>query len=108
MTNPIALAKAILCRETLCFRGQRSDSTEWEYVVKFTWLSDKGQGKERMLLKLTKVRGVIGIAEWFHYEQVAIDGSLENIANLQKGMKFGALWRLSNKISWVGNGTEPS
>jgi hypothetical protein len=51
--KPVASQKAIVCRGTTCYRGRRIDSTEWEYVVKFTWPSDKRQ-REGELLKLTK------------------------------------------------------
>lgn len=46
------------------YRGKRSDSTEWDYVVKFAWPSDKRQ----------RERGVTGVAECFHHEQIAING----------------------------------
>jgi hypothetical protein len=49
--KPIALTKAIVCRGTTCYRGRRSDSTEWEYVVKFAWPSDKRQ-RDLLLLYL--------------------------------------------------------
>jgi len=51
------------------------DSTEWEYVIKFAWPSDKRQ-QEARLLKLAKERGVTGIAEWFNHEQISIDDEL--------------------------------
>jgi len=34
-------------------------------------------------------RGVTGVAEWFHHEQIAIDGSEDTIASLRKGIEFG-------------------
>ncbi len=60
--KPIASTKAIVCRGTTCYRGRRLDSTDWEYVVKFAWPSDKRQ-REGRLLKLAKERGVTGVAE---------------------------------------------
>jgi hypothetical protein len=71
--KPIASTKAIVCRGTTCYRGRRSNLTGWEYVVKFAWPSDKRQ-EEGRLLKLAKERGVTGVAEWVHHEQIAIDG----------------------------------
>jgi hypothetical protein len=44
--KPIASTKAIVCRGTTCYRGRRSNSTAWEYVVKFAWPLIKGSGKE--------------------------------------------------------------
>ena len=105
--KPIASTKAIVCRGTTCYRGRRSDSARWEYVVKFAWPSDKRK-REGRLLKLARERGVTGVAEWFHHEQIAIDGSMDTIASLRKGMKFGLPRKPSNKASWVDNGTESS
>jgi hypothetical protein len=33
--KPIALTKAIVCREITCYRGRRPGLTDWEYVMKF-------------------------------------------------------------------------
>jgi hypothetical protein len=41
--KPIASTKAIVYRGTTCYRGRRPGSTDWEYVVKFAWPSDKRQ-----------------------------------------------------------------
>jgi hypothetical protein len=76
-------------------------------VVKFTWPSDKRQ-REGRLLKLARERGVTGVAEWFHYKQITIDGSMDTIASLRKGLKFGLPRKLSNKASWVDTSTESS
>ncbi|KAH6667434.1 hypothetical protein B0J14DRAFT_619990 [Halenospora varia] len=105
--KPIASTKAIVYRGTTCYRGRRSDSIDWEYVVKFAWPSDK-RHREGDLLKLGKERGVKGIAEWFNHEQIAIDGSPDTIASLRKGMEFGPPQKLSIKASWVDNGMESS
>jgi hypothetical protein len=105
--KPIASRKATVCRGTTCYRGKRSDSTGWEYVVKFAWPSDKRQ-REGRLLKLARERGATSVAQWFHHEQIAIDGSMDTIASLRKGMEFGLPRKLSNKASWVDNGTESS
>jgi hypothetical protein len=105
--KPIASTKAIVCRGITCYRGMRSNSTGWEYVVKFAWPSDKRQGEGR-LLKLARERRVIGVAEWFYHEQIVIDGSEDTIASLQKGMEFGQPQKPSNKASWVDTGTESS
>lgn len=39
--RPIASTKAIVCRGTTCYRGKRPGLTDWEYVVKFAWPSNK-------------------------------------------------------------------
>jgi hypothetical protein len=47
--KPIASTKAIVCRGTTCYRGRRFGTTEWEYVVKFAWSSDKRKREGRLL-----------------------------------------------------------
>jgi hypothetical protein len=101
---PIAWTKAIVCRGTTCYRGKGPSSTDWEYVVKFAWPSEKRQ-QEGRLLKLAKDSGVTGIAEYFHHEEVTIDGLPDTIANLRGGMEFGAPRKPSTKASWVNNKT---
>jgi hypothetical protein len=76
-------------------------------VVKFTWPFDKRQ-REGDLLKLAKERGVKGIAEWFHYEQITFDGNPDTIAYFRRGMKFGAPRKLLSKASWVDGSVESS
>ena len=105
--KPIASTKAIVCRGTTCYRGRRSDSTEWEYVVKFAWPSDKRQ-REGELLKLAKERGVTGIAVWFNHEQITIDGGPDTISHFRRDMKFGTPRKLSSKASWVDCSAESS
>jgi hypothetical protein len=105
--KPIASTKAIVCRGTTCYRGRRSDSTEWEYVVKFAWPSDKRQ-REGELLKLAKERGVTGIATWFNHEQIVTDGDPDTISHFRRDMKFGRPRKLSSKASWVDGSPESS
>ncbi|TGO43961.1 hypothetical protein BCON_0689g00010 [Botryotinia convoluta] len=105
--EPIASTKAIVCRGTTCYRGRRSDSTEWEYVVKFAWPSDKRQ-REGELLKLAKERGVTGIAMWFNHEQIVIDSDSDTISHFRRDMKFGRPRKLSSKASWVDGSPESS
>jgi hypothetical protein len=105
--KPIASTKAIVCRGTLCYRGRRPGSMDWEYVVKFAWPSDKRQ-REGELLKLAKERGVTGIAMWFNHEQITIDGDPDTISHFRREMKFGTPRRLSSKASWVDSNPESS
>ena len=105
--KPIASTnKAIVCRGTTCYRSRGIHPVP-EHVVKFAWPSDKRQ-REGRLLKLAKERGVTGIAEWVHDEQVSIDGILDTIANLRRGMKFGESRKLSSKALWVDSPTDSS
>jgi hypothetical protein len=64
--------------------------------------------REGRLLKLAKERGFTEVTEWVHNEQVTIDGTLDSIPNLRRGMKFGARRKLSSKSFWVDSGAESS
>ena len=105
--KPIASTKAIVCRGTTCYRGRRHGSTDWEYVVKFAWPSDKRQ-REGELLKLAKEKGVTGIAVWFNHEQITIDGDPDTISHLRRDMKFGSPRRPLKKAFWVDSSPESS
>jgi hypothetical protein len=59
-------------------------------------------------LKLAKEKGVIGIAMWFNYEQIVIDGDPDTISYFRRDMKFGRLRKLSSKASWVDGSPESS
>ncbi|KAI9770965.1 MAG: hypothetical protein M1840_002669 [Geoglossum simile] len=80
--EPIALQHTIVCRGTTCYRARRVGAKNWEFVVKFSWRSDKRQA-EGELLRLAKERGVWGVAQLFGYQD------LDNIANLRQGLQFG-------------------
>ncbi|TAQ84872.1 hypothetical protein B7494_g6812 [Chlorociboria aeruginascens] len=94
--KPIASQKAVVSRGTACYRGRQHGTTEWKYVVKFAWPSGK-RHQEGRLLKLAKERGVIGIAQWVHDEEVFIDGVADTIANLRDGLEFSKLRKISSK-----------
>ncbi|KFZ22993.1 hypothetical protein V502_02529 [Pseudogymnoascus sp. VKM F-4520 (FW-2644)] len=67
--KPLAWQRGIICRGTACYRGRNKDPGGWKHMVKFAWPSDK-RCREGDLLKLAKERGVKGIAEWVHHEQI--------------------------------------
>ncbi len=67
--KPLAWQRGIICRGTACYRGRNKDPGGLEHMVKFAWPSDK-RCREGDLLKLAKERGVKGIAEWVHHEQI--------------------------------------
>ena len=79
--RPIAFQQAIVCRGTTCYRAKRQESECWEFVVKFSWRSDR-RGAEGVLLKLAKERNVWGVARVFGHHD------LESIAYLRRGMEF--------------------
>ncbi|KAH8812673.1 hypothetical protein F5884DRAFT_832286 [Xylogone sp. PMI_703] len=105
--KPIASQRAVVCRGTACYRGRECNSEDWKYVVKFAWPSDKRQ-REGKLLKLATERGVKGIAQWFHHEQVLIDGNPDTIAGLRSSMEFEQPRKLSTKVLWVDGATDSS
>jgi hypothetical protein len=80
--EPIAFQHAIVCRGTTCYRARRPGAKDWEFVVKFSWRSDKRRA-EGELLQLTKERGVWGVARLFGYQD------LTSIAELRQGLQFG-------------------
>ncbi|KAI9775541.1 MAG: hypothetical protein M1816_005896 [Peltula sp. TS41687] len=80
--RPIAFQRAIVCRGTTCYRAKRPNSERWEFVVKFSWRSDKRRA-EGDLLRLAKERNVWGVARLFGHQD------LETIADLRQGLGFG-------------------
>jgi hypothetical protein len=80
--KPIALQHAIICRGTTCYRAKRSGAKDWEFVVKFSWRSDKRRA-EGELLQLAKERDVWGVARLFGYQD------LKEINDLRQGLQFG-------------------
>ncbi|KAL9098225.1 MAG: hypothetical protein Q9163_006079 [Psora crenata] len=81
--KPIAYQHAIVCRGTTCYRAKRLNTVDWEFVVKFSWRSDKRRA-EGELLQLAKDRRVWGVAQLFGYQD------LNSIANLRRGLHFGS------------------
>ena len=57
--KPIAFQRAIICRGSICYRAKRRHSKSWEFLVKFSWRSDKKRA-EGELLRLAKERGCLG------------------------------------------------
>src|SRR2546421_5312658 len=57
LAEALAFQRAIVCRGTSCFRAKRIRSTNSQYVVKFSWRSDK-QAPEGKLLKFPQQRQV--------------------------------------------------
>ena len=80
-TTPFVKQRAIVCRETTCFR-----TSDQKAVVKFSWTSDKRQC-ESELLRLAHEKGVEGVAELIGYEQ------LTTIDELRGGMIFPSCHR---------------
>ena len=79
--SPIAYQRAIVCRGTACFRAMALDSEYPQYVVKFSWTSDR-RAPETELLRLARQRGVSGVAELFGHRQIA------SIKEMREGLTF--------------------
>ncbi|KAI9765252.1 MAG: hypothetical protein M1839_005599 [Geoglossum umbratile] len=92
--EPIALQHAIVCSGTTCYRAKRLGVENWEFMVKFSWRSDKRRA-EGELLRLAKERGVRGVARLFGYQD------LDSITNLRQGLQFG-------KPRWFSSATSGS
>ncbi|KAH0562856.1 hypothetical protein GP486_002529 [Trichoglossum hirsutum] len=90
--KPIAFQHAIVCRGTTCYRAKRLGAENWEFVIKFSWRSDKRRA-EGELLRLAKEREVWGVARLFGYQD------LDSIANLRQGLQFGEPRKSSPAIS---------
>jgi hypothetical protein len=93
--RPIAFQRAIVCRGTTCYRAKGQNSKKWEFVVKFSWRSDKRRA-EGDLLRLAKERNVWGVAHLFSHQD------LEIIADLRQKMEFGRprTFRLASENSF--------
>jgi hypothetical protein len=44
--RPITFQSATVCRGTICYRAKRQNSKRWEFVIKFSWRSDKRLQKD--------------------------------------------------------------
>ena len=80
--QPIAFQRAIVCRGTTCYRAKRQGLSLPEFVVKFSWRSDKRRA-EGELLKLAKKKNVWGVAEIFGHQD------LTRVSDLRQGLQFG-------------------
>ncbi|KAL2037271.1 hypothetical protein N7G274_009960 [Stereocaulon virgatum] len=86
---PIAYQRAIVCRGTSCFRAKSPSSKNFQYVAKFSWVSDKRQ-PEADLLRLARKRGVEGVARLFGHHQIT------SIADMREGLTFGKAYAFRN------------
>ncbi|KAL2042020.1 hypothetical protein N7G274_005208 [Stereocaulon virgatum] len=86
---PIAYQRAIVCRGTSCFRAKTPSSKNFQYVAKFSWVSDKRQ-PEADLLRLARERGVEGVARLFGHHQIT------SIADMREGLTFGKAYAFRN------------
>lgn len=78
---PIAYQRAIVCRGTSCFRAKTPSSKNFQYVAKFSWVSDKRR-PEVDLLRLARERGVEGVAKLFGHHRII------SVADMREGLTF--------------------
>ncbi|MCJ1422598.1 hypothetical protein MMC29_000478 [Sticta canariensis] len=78
---PIAYQRAIVCRGTSCFRAKIPSSKNFQYVAKFSWVSDRRRPQAE-LLGLARKRGVEGVASLFGHRHIT------SIAEMREGLKF--------------------
>ena len=86
---PIAHQRAIVCRGTSCFRARTPSSEHFQYVAKFSWVSDKRR-PEADLLRLARERGVEGVARLFGHHCIT------SIADIREGLEFGKPYAFRN------------
>ena len=82
--DPLVVQRAIVCRGTNCFRTKDA-----EYVVKFSWTSDK-RPPEADLLRLAQQKGVEGVARLLGYHRIT------SIKEMRDGLTFPAPHRFRN------------
>ncbi len=80
--QPIAFQRAIVCRGTTCYRAKRHGASRWDFVIKFSWRSNKRRA-EGDLLQLAQRRNVWGVAKLFGHQD------LISVSQLRKGLQFG-------------------
>ena len=86
---PIAHHQAIVSRGTSCFRAKIPSSKSFQYVAKFSWVSDKRR-PEADLLRLARERGVKGVVKLFGHHRIT------SIADMREGLTFGKPYAFRN------------
>ncbi len=74
--DPIVIQRAIVCRGTNCYRSKDS-----EYVIKFSWTSDK-RSPEANYLRTAREKGVKGVANLLGYHRIT------SINEMRDGLTF--------------------
>ena len=86
---PIALQRAIVYHGTSCYHARTSSSKYSQYIVKFSWVSDKRR-PEADLLRLARETGVEGVAKIFgHYH-------ITSVADMREALTFGKPYAFRN------------
>ena len=99
--HPIAFQQAIVCRGTTCYRAKRQGVSRAEFVVKFSWRSDKRRA-EGELLQLAKKTHVWGVAGIFGHRD------LTRVSDLRHGLQFGKPRSFLSVCSGSPNQTHPT
>ena len=89
--NPIVYQRAIICRDTFCFRVRILSFKNLQYVAKFFWVFDKRRSKIDFC-KLTREKKVKEIVKLFDHHRII------NIANMREKLKFEKLYVFRNIV----------
>lgn len=84
--------QAIICHRTFCFFTKISDSNDWSYMIKFSWMSDRQKFKANFL-KLANQRGVEGIVRLIKHCFII------NIKDMHSDIMFTKLYTFSSTSS---------
>lgn len=76
--KPLLLVSTIVSRGTICWRARKAESDKWEFVVKDQW---RNQERDHEGVFLQEVKGVEGVAQIMHYENIMIDGKIDDTAS---------------------------
>lgn len=89
--KPILIAhqRAIVCRDTSCFRVRTSSFKNLQYVAKFSWVFDKRRSKVD-LLRLAREREVKRVVKLFDYHRII------SIANMRERLTFEKSYSFRN------------
>ncbi len=86
----IAYQRAIVCRGTSCSLIGTSGLKDPQYVVKFSWTSDK-RPPEADLLRLAHERGVRGVAKLFGHHRITSIAEMREESTFTKPHTFRSL-----------------
>lgn len=86
---PFFCPPGIASRGTKCWEATPVTNNKVRYVLKDSWRSIH-HGSEGEMLRKARDRGVIGIVELIAYEDVMVDGRLDDLfVNVMKGLQVG-------------------
>ncbi|EPE31464.1 Protein kinase-like (PK-like) [Glarea lozoyensis ATCC 20868] len=97
--QPIASSQDIVGEGTTCYRAKRTESKQWDYVVKFKWRPTSKRPEEEFLW-LAKQNSVWGVVS------IDYDRSIDQTASLRQGRQIGTYRKLRSSQN-VTEGSVP-